>query len=165
MATREACRHLLTELEGIVGVRRGLAKAVPPGSLPPGSAVLFVLGRSAEPLRAGRVAELLDLDMSVVSRHLAHLVEHGWVARRPDPRDGRSVLLGLTPQGRAVVDRATESCLAVIAERLADWPDEDAERLSELLGRLKAGFGVHAGFGGKAGFGHRAEPVPTAVSH
>ncbi|MGC0418909.1 MarR family winged helix-turn-helix transcriptional regulator [Embleya sp. AB8] len=153
MATREACRQLLTEFEGIVGVYRSLAKAVPVGSLPPGSSVLFALSRSTEPLRAGRLAELLDLDMSVVSRHLAHLVEHGWVERRPHPSDGRAVLLGITPQGRAVVERATDACLAVFAERLVDWSDDDAERLSELLGRLKAGFG------------HRPLPVPAVVSH
>ncbi|MGW1988931.1 MarR family winged helix-turn-helix transcriptional regulator [Embleya sp. NPDC001921] len=153
MATREACRHLLTELEGIVGVHRSLVKAVPIGSLPPGSAVLFALARSTRPLRAGHVAELLDLDMSVVSRHIAHLVEHGWVERRPHPHDGRSFLLGLTPEGRAVVDRATDDRLTVIAERLDDWSDEDARTLSELLARLKAGLA------------HRPVSVPAVVSH
>ena len=153
MATPEACRHLLTSMEGITGVHRSLAKALPAGCLPPGSGVLFVLGRSEQPLRAGRVAELMDIDMSVVSRRIAHLVDQGWVARSPNPHDGRSCLLGLTDQGRAVVDNATEQCLDVVAGGLRDWPDEDIERLADLLERLRVSLG------------HRTLPAPEPMPH
>jgi DNA-binding MarR family transcriptional regulator len=153
MATQEACRDLLTQMEGITGVHRSIAKALPPGVLPPGAPVLYLLGRSDQPLRAGRVAELLDIDMSVVSRHIAHLVDHGWIERRPNPEDGRSCLLALTPEGRAVVAHATEGRLAVVEDRLRDWSDEDAEQLAHLLGRLRSSLG------------YRAEPLPVPVPH
>ncbi|MYV99801.1 MarR family transcriptional regulator [Streptomyces sp. SID3343] len=153
MATQEACRYLLTQMEGIAGVHRSIAKALPTGVLPPGVSVLYVLGRSDQPLRAGRVAELLEIDMSVVSRHITHLVDHGWVERRPNPEDGRSCLLALTPEGHAVVANATEGRLAVVEDRLRDWSDTDAEQLADLLRRLRSSLG------------YRADPLPVAVSH
>jgi DNA-binding MarR family transcriptional regulator len=153
MATQETCRYLLTQMESITGVHRSIAKALPAGVLPPGAPVLYVLGRSDRPLRAGQVAELLEIDMSVVSRHIAHLVDHGWVERRPNPEDGRSCLLALTPEGHAVVEHATEGRLAVVEDRLRDWSDADAEQLADLLGRLRTSLG------------YRADPLPMAVPH
>jgi DNA-binding MarR family transcriptional regulator len=60
----------------------------------------------------------------------------GWIARRADPDDGRSVLVSLTPEGRETIERlfprfnAEETAIAgALAER-------DQDRLASLLRSL-----------------------------
>ncbi|WP_443078321.1 MarR family transcriptional regulator, partial [Streptomyces sp. SP17KL33] len=35
-------------------------------------------------MRMSKLAELLSVDMSVTSRHVAHVAERGWIERLPD---------------------------------------------------------------------------------
>lgn len=51
-------------------------------------------------LPAGQLAELLHLDPGTVSASLRRLVQRRLLERRPDPRDGRRVTLGLTARGK-----------------------------------------------------------------
>jgi DNA-binding MarR family transcriptional regulator len=58
-----------------------------------------------------RVSDVLHLNMmepTTGSAALKRLMAHGWVAEEPNPQDGRSKLLSLTPEGRALVFRASE---------------------------------------------------------
>ncbi|MFD5555714.1 MarR family winged helix-turn-helix transcriptional regulator [Streptomyces sp. NPDC127068] len=140
MAARSAYAELVRQLNAVGAVNRGLARALP-AQCPPGAAtVLHVLSREGE-MRLSRLAELLSVDVSVTSRHVAHVTERGWVDRAPDPDDRRSRLLRLTPSGEAQLDDLRERCTGALAHRLSDWSDEDVTRLTALLARLRTGFG------------------------
>jgi len=106
------------------------------GDLPSfGWALLLPLERDGDQ-RCSALAAQAGVDISVASRQIAALERSGHVERRPDPNDGRASLLRLTPAGGAALAaaRALRSDWALGA--LADWDEDDARLLSELLDRL-----------------------------
>ncbi|MFE0651844.1 MarR family winged helix-turn-helix transcriptional regulator [Streptomyces sp. NPDC059534] len=126
---------------GAVGaVKRGLARTLP-ADCPSGSAIVLALLNHHGDVRMGRVAELMAVDMSVSSRHVAHAVDRGWVERLPDPADKRSRILRLTPAGADMLAVLDRRLTASLARHLADWSDEDVELLTILLARLRDSFG------------------------
>ena len=63
--------------------------------------VLYTLSKYREPLRLCDLNRHVLLSQPALSRLVDRLVDRGFVERRPDPADGRSVLLSLTEAGRA----------------------------------------------------------------
>ncbi|MGN6330394.1 MAG: MarR family winged helix-turn-helix transcriptional regulator [Motilibacteraceae bacterium] len=90
-------------------------------------------------LRVSALAESVHADISTVSRHVAALVELGWVEKRRDPDDGRASTLAITEEGLAAVRRNRNQRDAMIAEVVADWDPADVDRLAALLARLVDG--------------------------
>ncbi|MFM6966285.1 MAG: MarR family winged helix-turn-helix transcriptional regulator [Rhodoluna sp.] len=82
------------------------------------------------------VASELDLEHSTVSRLLGEMEDDGLVARGSDPSDRRRTTVALTDLGRAVVVDATTMTRFFMRLMLSDWPVEDVESLTRLLGRL-----------------------------
>ena len=82
------------------------------------------------------VAAMLDLEHSTVSRLLGEMEDDGLVARGSDPTDRRRTTVALTDLGRAVVADATQMTRFFMRLMLSDWPLEDVESLTRLLGRL-----------------------------
>ena len=64
--------------------------------------ILAVIGRSVS-ISAGRVATVLAMDKSTVSRNVERMKRHGWVYQVPDPDDQRIVVFKLTGAGRKLV--------------------------------------------------------------
>lgn len=140
MAARSQYEELARQLSAIGAVKRGLTRVLP-ADCPGGSAaVLALLDRYGE-MRMGRLAELLAVDMSVTSRHVAHVAERGWIERSPDPADKRSRILRLTPQGKEVLDELGRRTTEVFADRLSDWTDDEVGQLNAMLARLRDSFG------------------------
>lgn len=139
MATQEQFAELAGQLRAIPVVARELSRACPPQCPPASLGVLSVISRHGE-LRMSRLAELLEVDMSVTSRHVAHLAERGWIDRLPDPHDKRSRLLRLTPGGADMLRAAQDRVAEALAHHLRDWPDEDVTEFSRLLDRLRRDF-------------------------
>ncbi|OII68892.1 MULTISPECIES: MarR family winged helix-turn-helix transcriptional regulator [unclassified Streptomyces] len=140
MAARSQYEELARQLSAVGAVKRGLTRVLPAECPGGAAAVLALLDRYGE-MRMSRLAELLGIDMSVTSRHVAHVVERGWIERSPDPGDRRSRILRLTAAGRAVLEGLGRRAADLFAERLADWTDEDLGALVTLLSRLRADFG------------------------
>ncbi|HEU4675814.1 MAG TPA: MarR family winged helix-turn-helix transcriptional regulator [Motilibacteraceae bacterium] len=90
-------------------------------------------------LRVSALAESVHADISTVSRHVAALVELGWVEKRRDPDDGRASTLAITQEGLAAVGRNRNRRDAMIREVVADWDPADVDRLAALLARLVDG--------------------------
>jgi DNA-binding MarR family transcriptional regulator len=136
-----ACERIAAGLSQLLRAGRHLsarAAAQIYGDLPSfGWALLVPLERDGE-LRCSALAARAGVDVSVVSRQIAALERTGHVARRPDPRDGRASLIGLTEAGRAALAATRAVRTSMAAEALAGWNEEDAERLGELLERLAA---------------------------
>ncbi|MEU3818117.1 MarR family transcriptional regulator [Streptomyces sp. NPDC030392] len=140
MAARGQYEELARQISAVGVVKRGIARLLPTECPSGAAAVLALLDRYGD-MRLSRLAELLAIDMSVTSRHVAHVVEHGWVERSPDPGDRRSRILRLTPSGREVLDDLGRRTTDLFADRLRDWSDDDVGRLVTLLTRLRASFG------------------------
>ena len=140
MAESAQYEELVRQFSAFGAVKREMSRLMP-SDCPSGSAaVLTVLGRHGD-MRMGRLAELLSVDMSVTSRHVAHLAERGWIERSPDPADKRSRILRLTPAGRDRLDELFRLTTHLLAERLGDWPDEEVGHLARLMARLRDSFG------------------------
>nr|WP_190851322.1 MarR family winged helix-turn-helix transcriptional regulator [Streptomyces aurantiacus] len=140
MAARRQYEELAQQLSAIGAVKRGLGRVLPPECPAGSTAVLALLDRHGE-MRMSRLAELLAIDMSVTSRHVAHVAERGWIDRSPDPADKRSRILRLTPAGRDMLADISERYMNALAHYLADWSDGEVDQLNTLLGRLRTSFG------------------------
>ena len=137
MAAQSQYEELARQLSAIGTVKRGLGRALP-ADCPAG--VLMLLERYGE-MRMSKLAELLGIDMSVTSRHVAHVAERGWVDRKPDPLDRRSRLLSINASGLKLLSQVSERYTQALASCLSDWSDDDIGRLNELLARLRTSFG------------------------
>lgn len=140
MAAQGQYEELARQLSGIGAVKRELGRTLPHDCPPASVGVLTILDRYGE-MRMSKLAELLMIDMSVTSRHVAHLAERGWIERKADPLDKRSRLLSLTPSGVELLTDLSERYTDSLARYLGDWSDDDVSRLNELLGRLRDSFG------------------------
>ncbi|MGH3010588.1 MAG: MarR family winged helix-turn-helix transcriptional regulator [Gaiellaceae bacterium] len=96
--------------------------------------------------RAGRPYELNPtqlmratlLSSGGMTKRLDRVVEAGLVERRADPNDRRGVLVGLTPHGKAVVDKALEAHVANEERLLRSLKPADRRALDNLLRTLLA---------------------------
>ncbi|MET8172583.1 MarR family winged helix-turn-helix transcriptional regulator [Streptomyces clavifer] len=139
MAARSQYEELARQLSAVGAVKRGLARILP-ATCPGGSATVLMLLAKYGEMRITRLAELLAVDMSVTSRHVAHAVESGWIERFPDPADKRSRILRLTPAGDELIDDLTRRTTEMFAHHLTDWSDDEVGRLNALLSRLRDSF-------------------------
>ena len=100
--------------------------------------VLATLRRTGPPyrLRPSDFTGALMLTSSGTTKRLDRLERAGLVARTPDPDDRRGVLITLTGEGRALIDRVTEAHLANEARLLAGLSKADRDRLAGLLREL-----------------------------
>ncbi|XIG79988.1 MarR family transcriptional regulator [Streptomyces sp. SGAir0957] len=117
-----------------------MARILPP-ECPAGSAAVLTLLKRYGDMRMSRLAELLAVDMSVASRHVAHTADRGWIERRPDPADKRSRILTLTAEGNAQMDDLNVRTTELLADRLSDWSDDEVNQLITLMTRLRDSFG------------------------
>ncbi|GAA3240980.1 MarR family winged helix-turn-helix transcriptional regulator [Streptomyces lavendulae] len=131
--------ELARQLTGIGAVRRDLARILPPDCPPGAAGVLTVLDRHGE-MRLSRLTEFMAVDISVSSRHVAHLAARGWIERETDPGDGRCRILRLTDTGRAVLGELGARYTDALEKALADWSSEDIDALNTLLARLRSSF-------------------------
>jgi DNA-binding MarR family transcriptional regulator len=86
--------------------------------------------RGALPL--GKIGERLQVHATSVTPLVKRLEGAGLITRLPHPEDGRAVLASITPEGRAVMDRATE---AIVNARFAlgAMSEDDCDKLTGLL--------------------------------
>ncbi len=131
--------ELARRLTDIGAVKRELARLLPADCPPGAAAVLTLLDRHGE-MRLGRLADLMAIDISVTSRHVAHVVDHGWITRDADPGDGRCRILRLTPAGHALLAEIGARHTGALERALADWSAHDIDVLNTLLARLRSSF-------------------------
>jgi DNA-binding MarR family transcriptional regulator len=94
------------------------------------------------PLRLSDLAQLEGVSAPSMTRTIAELESRGFVVRRPDPDDGRAVLVEAAEAGTAAIQEARAARSKVIAELLDALDPSDAvailtalpalERLTEL---------------------------------
>ena len=86
--------------------------------------------RGALPL--GKIGERLQVHATSVTPLVNRLEAAGLLVRNPHPEDGRAVLAAITPQGREVMQRATD---AIVGARFAlgALDEDECEQLTSLL--------------------------------
>ncbi|MGQ4382244.1 MarR family winged helix-turn-helix transcriptional regulator [Streptomyces sp. SAS_270] len=140
MAEQAQYEELARQLSAVGAVKRDLGRILPHDCPAGSAAVLTLLGQYGD-MRMSRLAELLAVDMSVTSRHVAHVADRGWIERSPDPADKRSRILHLTAAGRARLDELSRRTSQLLADRLSDWSDDEVGLLIQLMTRLRESFG------------------------
>ncbi|QNP60402.1 MarR family winged helix-turn-helix transcriptional regulator [Paenacidovorax monticola] len=106
--------------------------------------MLATLRRSGAPYRLAPTAlfSTLMVTSGTMTHRLQKLEASGWVERLPNPDDARSLLVQLTPEGLALIDRAVEAHVenehAILAPlKAADLAALD-RRLAQLMAALEA---------------------------
>jgi len=104
--------------------------------------VLSALRRSGEPyeLSPGQLVAATMVTSGTMTNRVDRLVSRGLVQRRPAPSDRRGVLVRLTADGRARVDGALDTLLALESAILEDLPEAEREHVAQALRTLTAHF-------------------------
>ena len=96
--------------------------------------VLFRL-RNHGPITSGQLASSLGVTLPTVTSVIDRLGARGFAERRDDPTDRRRVIVALTPEGQAVVERVQQGRRARL-ERAIGEVEEPA--LVQLIAGLEA---------------------------
>ena len=104
--------------------------------------VLAALRRAGEPyeLSPGQLTAETLVSSGTMTNRVDRLERRALVRRRPDPDDGRGVLVQLQPAGRELVDTALADLLERERALLASLTAPDADMLAAALRRLVAPF-------------------------
>lgn len=118
-------RTLYRELEQLTGAPISLHRA------------LVCIGQ--EPgLPASRLAELLGMRRPAVSQILKNLAARGWIERRRDENDQRTVHVHTTPAGREVLQATAGRAVFTLQKAVCSLGTEELGRLAPGLERLLA---------------------------
>ena len=88
------------------------------------------------PVSINRLASILGLDATTVTRQVATMEATKLVVRRSDPSDGRISLISLSPKGRRTMRAVQLARNERIASLLDDWTENDRRQLGRLLARF-----------------------------
>ena len=130
---QQVCFALSVAARSVVAVYRPLLE--PMGLTHPQYLVMLALWQYA-PLSVRRLSELLQLDPGTLSPLLKRLEAIGYLRRERDHSDERSLAITLTPEGRALRERAEQIPPAVV-QRLG-MPVEDLRHLHAALTQVIA---------------------------
>ncbi len=96
-----------------------------------------LLAAPPEGLTQDQLGQRLLVTKGNVSGLLDRLGERSLVARRPNPQDGRSKLVQLTPTGVALAEQAVQVQRDFIAGLMQPLTEADLERLSYVLEQVE----------------------------
>ena len=94
--------------------------------------------RGALPL--GKIGERLQVHATSVTPLVKRLESAGLIQRTPHPEDGRAVLASITPEGRQVLQQATDAIVSA-QFALSSLTDEQCDELTQLLAPPRAAAG------------------------
>lgn len=95
---------------------------------PTTTAALATVERSG-PITPSELAEIERVKRPTATRSLRCLLDAGLVDRTPDPSDGRSALVTITPEGSDRLRRLRSRKNAFLAKRMRKLPAEDVAAL------------------------------------
>ncbi|PRY18066.1 MarR family winged helix-turn-helix transcriptional regulator [Kineococcus rhizosphaerae] len=101
--------------------------------------VLYTLARCGGRSRLGELSEDAYLPQPSLSRLVDRLAAQGLLTREPDPRDGRGVVVVLTPEGAARQREIGGRHAAGIAREFAGLSAQELTELTRLCAKLLPG--------------------------
>lgn len=94
--------------------------------------VLHTLGRSG-PMRLTDLVRTEQLKQPALTSLVAKLERDGLIKRRPDPTDGRAILLSLTREGREIVRSRRASRVAKMTQLVDQLTDDERAVLASSM--------------------------------
>ncbi len=82
------------------------------------------------------LAAHLGITKQAAAQLVDHLVEHGYLTREADPRDGRAKLLVLTPRGWACTTAAEQAANDVVQRWKAQLPPKQFAVMRDALNKI-----------------------------
>jgi DNA-binding MarR family transcriptional regulator len=95
-------------------------------------AILYSLDRDG-PARVKALVERVGSELTQVSREVSVLTASGHVTRSPYPSDGRAVVVALTEFGAGQWAAYRDAALAMVADVVAEWSDEQVVTFARLF--------------------------------
>lgn len=126
MAIVRTARRLRQEAAGATGAE-----------LTPTAASALATVERHGPLTPSELADVERVKRPTATRTLRVLEDAGLVDRAPDPADGRSALVSITPTGREQLRRLRSRKNAYLARRMRDLPVQDLETLDRAAAILE----------------------------
>ncbi len=104
--------------------------------------VLAGLRRTGAPyeLSPGQLLQQTLVTSGTMTNRIDRLQELGFVERRPEPADGRGIIVRLTPIGKEVVDAALDDLLSSEESLLAELNKSERIQLAQILCTVLAPF-------------------------
>ena len=99
---------------------------------------LITILAESDRITPANLGEKTRMDKIAVSRAASALIERGLVSTDDNPADGRSHLLSLTPEGRALYGEIAPIALATESQLFATFSAEERALLDILLRRVES---------------------------
>ncbi len=99
---------------------------------------LAVIDGAGEPLTPSQVSDRVLVASATMTATLDLLEYRGWIRRIPNPADRRSVLIEITPDGRAAADQLLPGIRTVERNTLSALTPEERAHLLEMLAKILA---------------------------
>jgi DNA-binding MarR family transcriptional regulator len=98
--------------------------------------VLHTLSKKS-PMRLTELIATEQVTQSAITQLVTRLERDGLVERKPDPSDGRAVLVHITPQGAEVIDSRRDERISGIARLVEGLTPEESCAISAALPALR----------------------------
>jgi DNA-binding MarR family transcriptional regulator len=136
---RETARDILKIVPLVM--RTVAAELRAAGELPAPAHFGLLTMLSAQPRTLTELATLQGVSLPTMSNSISAMVDRGWVRRTAPGRDRRVVIIEVTPNGKAAVERVGRAAEAHLSEILAPLDAASRRRLQSGLGVLRRVFG------------------------
>jgi len=107
------------------------------GMMPAEWRTMAILGSSSSGLQATEIVSRSSMDKVVVSRAVKRMEERGFLVRESNAADGRSFLLKLSGEGRAVYEDLGPKLKAVEQRMLDGLSSQEIEGFLEVTRRIR----------------------------
>lgn len=99
---------------------------------------LMILFAAKQPLQARALAARMELSQVTVGRFLKALEQQGWIAREPDPRDARAMLIRPTDKAYRSLPIFIEVSNAMLDQAFAGFSRPEIRRIATVAGRVRS---------------------------
>lgn len=123
--------------------RAAFESVLPDGLLVPHFSVLNHLVRVGEGQTPLALSRAFQVPKTTMTHTLAGLEKHGFVAMRPNPRDGRSKCVWLTEAGRTFRDDAIGRLEPYMSWFSGEFAPEEISQLTEQLQSIRIALDTH----------------------
>jgi DNA-binding MarR family transcriptional regulator len=104
----------------------------------PVATALAVIEGADGPITPSEISARVLVPSATMTATLDALERRGWIERRTNPEDRRSILVSVTEDGRAVCDRMLAGVRAVESQTLGALTDRELSTLLRLLDKVLA---------------------------
>lgn len=99
-----------------------------------------LLREEPQELTPGRIQELILVSSGGLSNRMTRLEDRNLITRLPDPNDRRGVIVKLTPEGKALIEAAAPTHLALENRLVENLTEEEQTALTVLLKKMLFNF-------------------------